>query len=178
MDKIITNSEKYDLSGADLMRITDNKTKIIQYNELNNIQSLEEILEPFGSVIILYTTKKNFGHWVALFRKGNNTHDLEFFDPYGLAVDEELKLTNEIHLRQHEGLTTPHLTALIKKGGYKVSSNKTQLQKFLKDTETCGRWVGLRIRFRDLSLKKFTHLLTNNKCYDGDWFVSALTLLV
>jgi hypothetical protein len=179
MDKIIKNSERFELSGADIMRITDDKTRIIQYEELETTSNLEQLLNPFGSVIILYTTKKNFGHWVALFRKKNNVKkDLEFFDPYGLSIDEELNINNELHLRQHNGRITPHLSALISKGDYNVSSNKTQLQKFLEDVETCGRFVALRVRFRNLTLKKYSELLTTNKHYDADFWVSALTLLV
>jgi hypothetical protein len=179
MDKIIKQSERIDLTGADLHRITDGKCKIIQYEQLENISSLEEILEPHGCCIILYTTRANFGHWVALFRTNPNVkQNLSFFDPYGLKVDEELQIANELHLRQHNGEITPHLSALINKGGYNVKSSTYKLQKFLKDTETCGRHVGFRIRMRDIPLKKYVKLLTDNKAYDPDFWVSALTLFI
>jgi len=177
MDKIILKAENFDLTGADIHRITDGKANIIQYEELENIDDLQQVLQPHGAVVILYTTKKNFGHWVCLFEKGGNKN-LEFFDPYGLKVDEELQISNELHLRQHQGQIAPHLTALIESGGYRVSSNTAKLQKFLEHTNTCGRWVSLRIRFRDSSLKQFIKLTTKNKYYDGDFWVSALTLLV
>jgi hypothetical protein len=175
MDKIILDSEQYSISGADLKRITDNKANIISYEHLENVNHLSQILHPHGAVIILYETKENFGHWVCLLEDEKEPSHLEFFDPYGLTIDEELKFS-DLHLRQHQGKITPHLTALVNAGGYKVESNKTQLQKFLHEVNSCGRWVGMRIRLRDRSLKDFVKLMTKNKEYDGDFWVSALTL--
>lgn len=179
MDKLIEKAEVYDLADADIHRITDGQCRIIQYEDLEHVHSLEEILEPHGCVMILYTTKKRFGHWVTLFRTGlKQSGKLEFFDPYGLSVDQELDINNDFHLRQHGGVKTPHLTALIKKGGYSVTSNKTQLQRVLKHVQTCGRHVAMRIRFRESSLAKYVKMLTTNKHYDPDFWVSAMTLLV
>lgn len=179
MDKLIKQSEKIDLTGADIHRITDGQCKILAYEELENIESLEQILNPHGCVMILYQTARDFGHWVALFRDDpNNTKNLEFFDPYGLKVDEELDINSEFHLRQHNGVRTPHLSALIEKGNYNVKSNTFRLQKFLKDVETCGRHVGFRIRMREISLNKYIKLLTTNKTYNPDFWVSALTLFI
>jgi hypothetical protein len=161
MDKIIKDAERFDLSGADILRITDHKTRILPYEALEKVSDLEEILRPHGSVIILYQTAEQFGHWVALLNDGGNR--LEFYDPYGLNVDEELELDNEFHLRIHGGKITPHLSALIKKGGWSVKYNKDRLQK--------------RVRFRDLSMEEFNSLLTKNKAYHPDFWVSALTLL-
>ena len=175
MDKIILKAERFDLTGEDIHRITDGKTNIIDYPDLENVNNLEEVLNPYGAVVLLYETKKNFGHWVCLLDMGNK--NLEFFDPYGLKVDEEL-LLSDFHLRQHQGQPAPHLTALIEQGGYNVVSNTKRLQKFLEHTNTCGRWVSLRVRFRDSTLKEFIKLTTKNKCYDGDFWVSAITLLV
>lgn len=175
IDSIIVDAEKFDLSGADILRITDNQTNILPYEELENVSNLQEILQPHGAVVILYQTAEKFGHWVCLLDKGNK--NLEFYDPYGFDVDEELNIDNEFHLRQHQGLIVPHLSALIHKGRYKVEYNKERLQKILKDVNTCGRYCALRIRFRDISMKKFNGLLKNNKHYPPDFWVSALTLL-
>ena len=179
MDKKILNVERISLNEDDIRRITDNKAKIISYTELENINNLEDVLEPHGAVILLYETKQNFGHWVALFRRNNNNKkDLEFFDPYALKVDEELNLINQLHIRIHEGIVQPHLTALINQGHYNVIYNNVRLQKFLDHVNTCGRHSSLRIRFRDLSLKEYVMMLTKNKCYDPDFWVSALTILI
>jgi hypothetical protein len=178
MDKIIKTGEKFDLSGADILRITDEKCNVIQYEELERVNNINEILNPYGAVVILYTTRKNFGHWVCLFKTKGKNNELEFFDPYGLEMDEELNITNELHLRQHDGLITPHLTALIQKSDYHVRSNTKQLQKFIEHVNTCGRWVSLRLRLRDLSLRQYIMMMTQNKEYDGDFWVTALTIFV
>ena len=174
-DNIVKDAERFDLSGADILRITDHKTRLLPYEGLENVSSLETILRPHGSVVILYQTAEQFGHWVVLLDRGNK--NLEFYDPYGLDVDEELNINNEFHLRKHNGLITPHLTALIKKGNWNVHYNKERLQRMLKDVNTCGRYCALRVRFKDEPMKKFNALLKNNKHYIPDFWVSVLTLL-
>lgn len=175
IDKDIYRAEDYDLSDDDILRITDNRTKIFLYSDLENVNNIDEILNPYGCCVILYQLEQNVGHWICLIRHKNNT--LEFFDPYGMYIDEELKYSN-YNLRRHRGVLTPHLTALIDKSNYKLLVNDNKLQKFKHHVNTCGRWVALRIRFKDVSLKRFVELFTRNKCYDADWFVSAMTLLI
>jgi hypothetical protein len=175
IDTKILKAEDFDLSDSDILRITDNKTKIYLYSDLEQFDNIDEILEPYGCCVILYQLEQNVGHWICLIKNKNDT--LEFFDPYGLSIDEELKYS-EFNLRRHGGVVTPHLTALIDKSNYKLITNTAKLQKFKEHVNTCGRWVSMRIRFKDVSLSKFIKLFTDNKCYNGDWFVSAMTLLV
>lgn len=175
IDAKIYRSEDYDLSEDDIMRITDNKTKIFLYSDLEKVDNIDDILEPYGCCVILYQLEANVGHWVCLIRKSKM--ELEFFDPYGLSIDEELQYS-KYNLRRHNGEIVPHLTALIEKSNYKVISNTEKLQKFKEHVNTCGRWVSMRIRFKDVSLGKFIELFTKNKYYDADFWVSAMTLLV
>jgi hypothetical protein len=175
IDKIILKSENIDLSGDDILRITDNKCHILTYSDLENVQDLNTLFNPFNAVILLYETKKNFGHWVSLLKINENT--IEFFDPYGLAPDEELKIIEET-TRNINGKIVPHLTQLINESNYKLIYNKQQIQKFLEHVNTCGRYCATRVRFSDVPLRKFIDFLTKNKYYDADFFVSALTLLV
>ena len=179
IDIEIAKAEDVDLTGGDIRRITDGKARILVYNDLRHFKSIDELLGPDGAVVILYQTRENFGHWVALFWTDRANRKLEFFDSYGLAVDEELEIAPEFNMRQHGGELVAHLTALVELcSDCKVTSNKAQLQKVLEHTNTCGRWTALRIRFRDTPLKDFVRMMTHNKHYDGDWFASALTLLV
>lgn len=175
IDTRILKAEDYDLSDNDILRITDNQTKIFLYSDLEQFDNIDDLLNPYGCCVILYQLEQNVGHWVCLIKHKNDT--LEFFDPYGLSIDEELKYS-EFNLRRHEGEITPHLTALIDKSNWRLISNDFKLQKFKEHVNTCGRWVALRIRFKDVSLEKFIDLFTNNKCYDGDFWVSAMTLLI
>jgi len=175
IDKDILRAEDYDLSDNDILRITDNKTKIFLYSDLEKVNNIDEILNPYGCCVILYQLEENVGHWICLIKHKNNI--IEFFDPYGIKVDQELKFS-KFTLRRHNGVIVPHLTALIHKSNYKIISNNFKLQQFKEHVNTCGRWVSMRIRFRDVSLNKFVKLFTNNKCYSGDFWISAMTLLI
>ena len=175
IDLNIKKSEQYDLSDDDILRITDNKTKIFLYSDLENVNHIDEILQQYDCCVILYQLEANIGHWVCLIKRG--ARKIEFFDPYGLSIDEELKYS-KYNLRKHNGEIVPHLTALLEKSNYKIKSNKVQLQQFKQHINTCGRYCALRIRFKDVSINKFIDLLTKNKSYDADFWASALTLLV
>lgn len=175
MDNIIYKTENIDLSGADIQRITLNKCNIITYDDLQYITDIGQLLGEYNAVIILYTTSKNYGHFCSLMLKGGI---LEFFDPYGYNVDEELKIIDNLHLRKDGITNTPHLTYLIQTSNYKFTYNKLQLQEEEAHVNTCGRWAALRVRLREYNLNTFIKLMTNNKFYNGDFWVSALTLLL
>lgn len=175
IDKQILKGEKYSLSDSDILRITDNKCNIIRYQDLENVNDIDEILEPYGACIILYQLEEGYGHWCALVKKGHNK--LEFFGSYGLSIDEQLKFS-KYNLRRHQGQMVPHLTHLIEHSKYNITSNTVKLQKNKADVNTCGRWVSLRVRFRDVPINRFIELFTQNTHYDADFWVTALTLLV
>tara|TARA_R110000803_G_scaffold108532_3_gene176828 strand:+ start:5830 stop:6351 length:522 start_codon:yes stop_codon:yes gene_type:complete len=171
MDKILTNLESQDLTGEDLKRICKNKVDIIPYHTLGNYKNIEDLLGEFGSVILLYEIRENFGHYVALFMNGNN--DLEFFDSYGFKPDQEIKYAT---YNQSNGI--PHLTQLLNKYDKKIVVNTERLQVFHADINTCGRWTSLRILFKKKPLREFIELFTKNRQYNGDFWVSALTYLL
>ena len=155
------------------MELVEGKTKIISYSDLSKYSSIEEALDPHGSLIILYETKENFGHWVSLFVVDDCT--LEFFDPYAYAIDDELAMVPE-YFREESGQDYPHLTQLIKNSAKfsRVIYNQEKLQKLKKDVNTCGRWAGIRTQMRAVPLKVFQKLFLKQK-FDPDWYVCALT---
>jgi hypothetical protein len=176
MEQHIRKLENIDLTGEDIMRMVDGKTNVIEYNDLKNATNLENLFRN-DTLVILYETRKGFGHWVCLIKRGIN--HVDFFDPYGLKVDEELNIINENHIRQNdEGQVVPHLTSLLQNGGYRVDENLTKLQKFMKDVNTCGRWVVVRILLKHIEQKRFENLFCCNKNADGDWYVSAMTFFL
>ena len=168
-------SEVHALSGADIMDFVDGKTRVLAYESLGHYDSLEQILSPHGSAIVLYQTAPRQGHWVALIRRSN--HTLEFYDSYGFRPDEELKFDNSFHLKIHGGRLTPHLTRLIQDGGWRVIYNKCKLQKNLDDINTCGRYAALRVKWKHIPMKQFNDLLLKNKHFNPDFWVSALTYI-
>jgi hypothetical protein len=175
IDKQIYKAEAINLSDSDILRITDNKCNILRYEELENITNIDQILQPYGAAVILYQLEEGYGHWCALIKHSET--NLEFFGSYGLQIDEQLKYA-KYNLRRHNGIITPHLSHLIENSNYSVTSNTAKLQKFKQDVSTCGRWCSARIRFRDVPIKRFIELFTQNEHYDGDFWVSAMTLLI
>tara|TARA_R110000796_G_scaffold19468_2_gene58400 strand:+ start:1248 stop:1769 length:522 start_codon:yes stop_codon:yes gene_type:complete len=172
MDEIIKKSESIDLTGDNVRNICEGEVEIVPYHTLGQYSSIENLLEKHGAVILLYETRENFGHYVALFY--NKDGDLEFFDSYGFKPDQELKYAT-FNLNNGK----PFLTLLLEKYNKKLIVNTKRLQIFLKDINTCGRWTSLRVRFRKkYNLREFIHLTMDNKNYNGDFWVSALTYLL
>tara|TARA_R110002153_G_scaffold212442_1_gene365075 strand:- start:4080 stop:4601 length:522 start_codon:yes stop_codon:yes gene_type:complete len=167
MDTFIKKSENIDLSGEDIKNIVEHKLNLFSYHSLDRINSVEELIGEHKACIILYETKENFGHWVALFEIAPNT--LEFFDSYGMKMDEELNYAKYNH--------TPYLSNIVNNSNYSVLMNQTQLQVFKQDINTCGRWTALRLRMKNTKLKDFITLFTKNQMYNGDFWVSALTFI-
>ena len=81
------SKENVDLTGMDIKEITNNAVNIVPYHTLRPNHSLEELFGDKPAVMLLYETKENYGHWVALIKQNGF---LEFFDSYGFKVDEEL----------------------------------------------------------------------------------------
>jgi hypothetical protein len=170
MDKLLTNLESVDLTGDMVRKICRNKVNIVPYHTLGSYDSIKDLLGKFQSTILLYETKEDFGHYVALFMNGDK--NLEFFDSYGFRPDQELKYAT---YNLADGI--PYLTRLLNKYSGKLIVNTTRLQVFKKEINTCGRWTSLRILMKDKPLNEFIALFNNNKAYNGDFWVSALTYL-
>ena len=173
IDNIVKNSEKYSLSDKEILNLTDNQCKVISYQDLENFENIDQVLEPYGATVILYQEKKTYGHYTVLIKHSNTL--LEIFDSLGLGLDKELEFS-EYNKQRHGGVAVPHLTNLIEASKYKIEANLVQLQNDSKDINTCGKYSAIRIKFRDLSLKHFVKMLKNSKIMDSDMWVSALTL--
>jgi hypothetical protein len=173
IDDVIKNSENYSLSDSDLLNLTDDKVKVLSYSDLENYDTIDEVLDPFGTAIILYQQTKNSGHWSSIIKQKNNT--IEIFDSLGVALDHELDFS-DYNKKRHSGIAVPHLTNLLNKSKYEVEVNLRQIQNDSEQINTCGRWAGLRVRFRDIPMKKFIDMFKNGK-NDPDYMVTALTIL-
>ena len=174
-DAIIRKAEEIPLSGADLLKIVNGKANIHRYSDLHNINSVDQLLGQYKASFILYQHSSDYGHWVALFKVDENT--LEFYDPYGILLDNELKFSEE-NQRLHEGKQVKHLTALIDKSKYKLIQNFQENQQSLRKINTCGRHAALRIKLRHMPLKEYNKLLRKNASGNADFVVSYLTYLL
>jgi len=173
IDDIVKHSENYSLSDTEILNLTNNQCKIISYQDLENYDNIDQVLDPFGATVILYQEKEKVGHWTVLIKHSNNL--LEIFDSLGLALDKELEFS-EYNKKRHGGRAIPHLSILIENSKYKIEANTVQLQKDSKDINTCGKYCAIRIKFKEMRLKDFVNMLQSSKIMDPDMWVSALTL--
>ncbi len=165
MNKALSDVQMVDNSGANLYI----------YNELTKFNNLDDALGQNGAMIILYETKKNYGHWVCVFKRDINI--VEHFDSYGLMPDDELKFIPEYFKKQSKQ-DLPHLTRLLYNSGYNVEYNDHKLQSKMSDVKTCGRHVICRLKFRDIPIDTYINLLTeyNNVGITPDMVATLLTM--
>lgn len=169
----LKEAEKIELTGGQIHQLTKGICRPLPYHELDNIKDIDELFENHLAVMLLYETDKDFGHWVVLNKFSDH---IEFFDPYGIFPDDELKQAS-YNLRIHDGEVVPHLTHLLENQPLKVIYNKVKLQQVFKDVNTCGRHCALRTVLRDMPLDKYTKLLTTNAYYNPDIWATTLTVL-
>ena len=75
-----------------------------------------------------------------------------------------------IKLNSNVGIAPSVLTNLIKKSGYKPTFNKIRNQELKTDDSTCGRWVLMRLLFKNYNIKEFNKILKDFKkdnCLDA-----------
>jgi hypothetical protein len=164
MDKALSSDEINEALGG--------KTKIITYDKLKDYKSINELLKPFGNVVILYLNDKNFGHWTCLFK--NKEGNIEFFDSYGLPMDQELRFIPD-ELREQLNQTKPILSNLLLKQKKKIIYNNHKLQKLSPKVNTCGRHVITRLLMKNMNIDDYNKFI---RSFDltPDEFVTMLTL--
>lgn len=135
---LIKSIEASPIDNFQISKYLGNDTKIIKYSELINYNSIEELLpKDLDYVVILIESSYNEGHWVCVARI-NNT--IEFFDPYNVYPDEELKWVVK-SLRKELGVDEPLLSDLFDKTIKEVFYNEVKFQSYKNEINTCGRHV-------------------------------------
>lgn len=153
LKQVVDAYKSISLSDQDVMKLVNHKARVLIYSDLKHFRTLDEALGPHKAIFLLYETRKDYGHWVAVFQHNKTT--VEFFDPYGIFPDEELYWTN-VHTRKMLGQDVPYLSSLLLKSKYpNLEYNNYKFQKEGSDINTCGRWSALRIALRDMSLEDF-----------------------
>lgn len=147
----------YSLSEEDILNIIKKNARVLSYRELKNYDTIEEAMGPEKILVLLYETRDNYGHWVAVFDRGEH---IEFFDSYGDKPDDQIAYIPE-YFRRSNGLDYPHLTYLLYKSGRKIEYNDHKLQKKGNNINTCGRWVAMRIEMRDDHINTFAKNFNN-----------------
>ena len=107
------------LSDKDIVRKLDGKVKILLYSDLKNYDNIDEVLNPYGKVAILYywKAKPYYGHWVGLLRTKRNT--IEVFNSFGDFIDRNLDEIPE-NFRKENDEAERHLSHLLRKSDYDI----------------------------------------------------------
>ena len=172
MDDLIARLEELPLSGSDLTEMSNKlgvvNTRFVQYADLRE-ESLDSLFAGACCVYILFEIidrtgmVRDIGHWAVLIK---NKKGLVYYDPYGLSVSEDLKLSGE----------PPWLERILR--GHKVDVNTRRHQEFRDETNTCGRHTVARSLFHFMSNQQYHNLVIRGvlKHVDSpDTFVSLLT---
>jgi len=159
------------LSDGDIRKVLGAKTRIITYPQLKNYNTIDQLLEVDNRCVILVETKVNSGHWVCVLKYGNTC---EFWDSYGLPqIDSELHYVS-LQERKSLGEMKPLLSALLDECPYQVVYNKTDLQSWKPNVNTCGRWVCLRLQHADMTLPQFLKYVKSFHAPNTDELVCQL----
>lgn len=146
------------LTGKDMMTLFNNRVKIVLYSDLGKYDNIDQLLEPYDVVIILYEFERFYGHWTILYRYDGQIY---FFDSYGYILDDELDLV-PMNFRIENDMVFPHLTYLLSLNGG-VDYNQYKFQKSGGDIATCGRWCYYRYENKHLSTDEFHDLIKRQK---------------
>jgi len=148
--------------------------RVVSYPELLEAQTLDDVLDEKGRLMLLYLTEdENTGHWVCLLKR-RGTQVIEYFDPYGgYGPDGESKWLSADELEQF-GQDTKKLSKLIRASPYKLVINQTAFQKDKNDNNTCGRHCLTRLYLKHLSLPQYTKMVKASGVSPDD-FVSGFT---
>ena len=164
MDKTYTN---HDISNELL-----GFTIVMAYEDLKGVKSIESLLDVYGNIVLLYPGDGKEGHWTCVFYTVNNKGQrvIEFYDPYGISVDNEFKF-----LSTKKKKTPRYLANLLSKSRYPIEYNEHKFQTMNNNINTCGRHVVNRIIYSHLPLSKYNKLFGPSRNVDSDKLVTVLT---
>lgn len=151
------------LSGADMIALNPG-VLIVTYDELCKFTSIDTLLGPTRSFIVMYMTAENSGHWVCVYTSSSlrfpNDTVLNFFCSYGSPIDSP-KIFNgvpmDIMIKKNQIYN--FLSELMINSPYKeITYNPFRLQ--LPTSSACGRFVTCRLWLRELSHVDFYKVAT------------------
>lgn len=154
----------YSLSSTDVLKIVERKANLIIYSDLRYYSSIYDVMKPHGACIILFINDidGSYGHWTCVLDRGDR---VEFFDSYSMKPDEEFGEIDPEIRRKHNYRGLPYLSKMLYDCGKKIEYNHGKLQSEDSNVSTCGRWVALRILFKDLPLQKFIDMMKSCEKY-------------
>ncbi len=169
----ILDQQKISLSNDDVLNLVNHESNLVTYPQIAHFKTLDELMGEYGCCVILFMTKKRYGHWTCLFRVDDNT--VEFFDSYGYIPDDEKSFIENNFLKDSNQKRN-YLSELLLQSGYKVIYNEYKLQKKKPGINTCGYHVCVRINNRLIPHKEYIKLIKSSKKYDPDYLVTGICM--
>lgn len=172
---ILDEIKKDALSNEDLKDLLDEQIQITKYSDINKLSHADQLFDRLGRGIVLFNWSPNEGHWIGLIKRGNI---IEFYDPYGNTIE---KLPNDLRIppqiQNLSGMSNNLLKKFIEESGYTLYQKPEKHQQQVRDINTCGRHVGLRLLLHNMSLPQYNDLMNKIKRegIDLDEFVGVLT---
>ena len=160
------------LSSDELQEITG--VKVLTYRDVCSASEIDQLLGKKKAFILLYESKKNWGHYTLIFKEGNT---IFFFDPYGgkFLPDEELSWTPR-RLRKQLSEERACLSRMLIESGYLIDYNNHRFQG--SDTSTCGYHCALRLYHRKLSSDEYYVFLEGLRRSSGFTFDELSVIFV
>ena len=161
------------LSNKDIMNNVNHNISFIVYPYLKKYDDIDDVFNGNKSILILYLQNKNFGHWTCINKLSDNL--IEFFDPYGFIIDQELKFNTKKKNKLLDQ-SSPILSKLLINSKYKLSYNEFSFQDNGSNINTCGRHCVVRMNNLGLSLLKYKSVFDDFKgIYSPDEIVTIMT---
>lgn len=176
--KLVHRNKYVPISEHDIRKICDGKVNVIPYSLLETMyktsQPITQLFKPeFNNcVVLLYQLQGTLGvgHWVSLIFD-EDTGILNFFNPYGFGIDQE------INLMTHSDL---YLTKLLKQSKMRVNINTFRFQVLKDDISTCGMHAAIRCVFNELDNSEYYRFMREagyGKVHDFDELVSLMCII-
>lgn len=142
------------LTGEDIEKLLGFRPSIMMYKSLSKFlddpSKFFNILKKKKVIFVLYPTVSVYnGHWCVIIK---NHFGYEFFDPYGLDMDNEKLFINPISLVFTESYLN-YLKLLFLNTPY--IHNKFPFQQMKDGINTCGRWCVHRALNKPLSNQSY-----------------------
>lgn len=135
-----------------------------QIKEMMNLCGLDCVIYTYSELFnkfdiskpnfILYETAPRIGHWVTLFPYNNGENVLEFFDSYGVLIDDQIRYTMYDFNQLEDGYQKPLVRIIYDMMGLETLDkymivNHLQYQSKKRyngrSSATCGKWCLARV---------------------------------
>ena len=159
------------LSTDQIKNALNQKVKVVTSDQLYKFKTLDELLQPYNKVVILYiwqTEPNKYGHFCCLSKYGNV---VQYFDPFGKNIDSVINVLPQ-KFRSENHMDYKYLTKLLLDSPYEIEYNENPMQD--KASSVCGRYSIVKLALSDLPMHMFQKLFTKDTM-KNDLLVTALT---